>query len=90
MGKRPNTATITILPEISKPNQIRNNGAMEISGIVCAADSNGNSAAFATREQYSRIPIKMPHATASRKPTVPSSNVTCVAGQSVGQVSTVA
>ena len=57
---------------------------------VGGADSSGNNAAFAVREQYRRMPIRMPHATANRNPTVPSNNVTCVAGQSVGQVSTVA
>ncbi len=74
MGNRPNTATITILPEISKPNQIRNNGAMEINGMVCAADSSGNNAAFATYASSTvQMPIIMPNNTANRNPTVPSS-----------------
>ena len=62
----------------------------EINGIVCAADSSGNNAASAIREQYSRMPIRMPHVTANRKPTVPSNSVTSVAGHRVGHVSTVA
>ena len=63
---------------------------MEISGMVCAAESNGNNAAFAMREQYNNMPIRMPNSTANRKPTVPSSRVTWVAGHNVDQVSTVA
>ena len=51
MGNRPQNAVITILPEISKPNQIRNRGAMVISGIVCAAYSSGYRAAFSVRKQ---------------------------------------
>ena len=63
---------------------------MEISGMVCAAESNGNKAAFAMREQYNNMPIRMPNSTANRKPTVPSIRVTWVAGHNVDQVSTVA
>ena len=63
---------------------------MEINGMVCAAESNGNNAAFAMREQYNNMPIRMPNSTANRKPTVPSIRVTWVAGHNVYQVSTVA
>ena len=63
---------------------------MEINGMVCAAESNGNNAAFAMREQYNNMPIRMPNSTANRKPTVPSIRVTWVAGHNVDQVSTVA
>ena len=36
------------------------------------------------------MPIRMPHVTANRKPTVPSNSVTSVAGHRVGHVPTVA
>ena len=63
---------------------------MEINGMVCAAESNGNNAAFAMREQYNNMPIRMPNSTANRKPMLPSIRVTWVAGHNVDQVSTVA
>lgn len=79
-----------IFPEISKPNHIKNIGAIEIRGSVCAAHKSGNSAECKGLHTWNPTPRRIPKNIASRNPITVSCEVTIVAGISVGHVSFVA
>ena len=83
------TITITIFPDISKPNQIKKIGAIEINGIVCAAHKSGNKADLTSLQIWKITPKRIPTTIAIEKPITVSCVVINAAGNRVGKESAV-